>query len=129
MKLLQSTTFRRFSTFDIYDDYVDEVIDTVDPKTERVAAEGNPIRFYYAHKLISEKTADDRMIKLYEQNPKTINILGMFPQVYEEDVDGAQEAQEKQIIEEDEQDIKLDKVSIDEAVEIIYEMNKDRLRS
>ena len=101
-------------------------------RSESMAAEANPIRFSYDEKIIQKITERNRMIQLTQEDPRYYNIYGLYPQVVEEeDIKMKNEKEDSQYDSMDEEgaDIQLDKVTIDEASDIIYEMTKDRYRS
>ena len=108
----------------LYETMEEEYMD----KPEEEAAEANPIRFFYKDDIIQEITEIKRMMKLMENDPKFYNIKGLYPEIVEDfNVNSLPESKTKYLGESNKLvDIKLDHLSVDEAVDIIYEMNKNK---
>ena len=97
-------------------------------ETDGDAAEANPMRHFYQDSIIQEMTEIQRMMKLTMHEPRRfLNIKGIYPEIVEDfNFNALPEPSPTKIGEGGEEaDIKLDQLDEDQAIEIIYEMNKD----
>eukprot|EP00345_Euplotes_harpa_P015996 CAMPEP_0168334410 /NCGR_PEP_ID=MMETSP0213-20121227/10252_1 /TAXON_ID=151035 /ORGANISM="Euplotes harpa, Strain FSP1.4" /LENGTH=152 /DNA_ID=CAMNT_0008339051 /DNA_START=59 /DNA_END=517 /DNA_ORIENTATION=+ len=96
--------------------------------TDTEAAEANPIKYFYQDEIIREMTEIQRMMKIVANEPRTYyNIKGLFPEIVEDFNFNAltEPSSSKESDDGIAADIKLDQVDEEQAMFIIYEMNKD----
>ena len=125
-------SLRRFSHSLVSNPQRSYVIYQKPSDSDAEAAEANPIRHFYQDEVIQELTEMQRMHKIAtEHEPRRFyNFENFFPQVVEDfNFNALPEPEPVKSGElEGAADIKLDQLSENEAVDIIFELNKDKFQ-
>ena len=94
------------------------------------AAEANPMKYFYQEDVLQQIVESQRMLMLEIENSEEryLNIKGVYPEVVEDfNFNALPEPEESQLVETDTAEIQLDRLSPEDAFDIIIEMNKDEI--